>query len=54
MMKEVFLTILFANLAFSEDGFQYRGSDGKDVTYKISGQAMTWINSAKVNPLKEL
>jgi hypothetical protein len=54
MMKEIFLTFLLANLAFSQAGFQNRKRDGKTVMYRTSGQPMTWINAAKVDLLKEL
>jgi hypothetical protein len=49
MMKEVVLTFLLANLALSQEGFPNRSRDGKTVLYRTSGQAMTWINAAKVN-----
>jgi hypothetical protein len=54
MMKEIFLTFLLANLAFCQEGFQNRKSNGKTVLYRTSGQAVTWINAAKVDLLKEL
>jgi hypothetical protein len=50
MMKEVILTFLLANLAFSQN----KSRDGKTLTYRTSGQAVTWINAAKVDLLKEL
>jgi hypothetical protein len=54
MMKEIFLTFLLANLAFCQEGFENKKSNGKTVLYRTSGQAMTWINAAKVNTFKEL